>query len=294
MNYKRKNLLRRIRSGLLFYAPFGILYGIFILWPIIRMFYLSTQKWNIFSPPEFIGWENFVRMIQDDIFWTSFFNTIKFTLMSSPPLIILGLMLAILFSKSYFSGFFRTFFFIPYVLSVSAISVTWVWIFNPDPQYGLANHILNAIAGASPKWLASSALALPAVVITTIWWTQAFNTMLFTAGLQSIPKTYYEAAEVDGASGWQQFWHITIPSLKNTFALVIVLQVLASLKIFGQVNIMTGGGPYGSSRVLLQYVYESAFESFRMGYAAAISIIFLLLALTFSIVQLRFQRGGKR
>ncbi|MFB6290411.1 MAG: carbohydrate ABC transporter permease [Candidatus Bipolaricaulia bacterium] len=294
MNYKRKNLLRRLRSGLLFYAPFGILYGIFILWPIIRMFYLSTQEWNIFQSPKFVGWENFVDIIHDDVFWTSFLNTIKFTVMSTPPLIILGLLLAILFSKSYFGGFFRTAFFIPYVLSVSAISVTWVWIFNPDPQYGLFNHILNAVAGISPTWLASSVLALPAIVITTIWWTQAFNTMLFTAGLQSIPKTYYEAAEVDGASGWQQFWYITIPSLKNTFALVIVLQVLASLKIFGQVNIMTGGGPYGSSRVLLQYVYESAFESFKMGYAAAISVIFLLLALGFSIVQLKFQRGGRR
>jgi len=229
-------------------------------------------------------------MFTNDVFLTSAKNTLVFTGMSTLVLVPLGLALALLFNANvYFKRALRLLFFSPYVLSVSVVSLLWAWMYHP--QLGLINLLLEKLGLHPIAWLSNPSTAMTSIVITTVWWTVAFNVMLFIAGLQGIPKVYYEAASIDGATGWKRFWHITLPLMRSVIGLVTVLQLISSLKIFGQVYIMTGGGPYGSTRVLVQHIYESAFQEFRLGYASAVSLLFLISTIAISILQFRLFEG---
>lgn len=223
----------------------------------------------------------------DAVFWTSFGNTLEFVVLSTPLIVGVGLLLALLLNRGEKSaGFFRTLFFAPYVFSVAVLTLIWGFLLNP--QSGILAAFLSYFGIEPIPWLTDPQLAMPAIVVTTLWWTMGFNMVLFLAGLQDIDPSLYEAATLDGAGTWAQFRHITIPGLERTILLVVILQVIASFQIFGQVFIMTRGGPGGTTRVLIQHIYESGFRDFQLGYAAAMSLFLFVVMLLVSYFQFRF------
>lgn len=277
---------KRIVYAYLFFLPFGIVFLLFRVWPVVQTVWMTFHKWDIFGEPEFIGLANLQTAFTTPRFWSSLWHTIYFTILTTPLLVIFGFLLAILINSNIkFRNFFRSAFYIPYILSISVVCLTWILLYNSS--YGLFNSLVNNLGFASINWLGDPGWAMPAIAITTVWWTLGFNFLIYLAGLQQISTSYYEACDIDGANSWQKLWHITVPLLKRSHVLVIVLQVIASLKIFGQVYIMTGGGPGGNTRVLVQYIYEQGFRYFKMGYAQSVAFIFFVLLLGVSYFQIR-------
>ena len=224
--------------------------------------------------------------LNDATFWTAFGNTLKFVLLSTPLIVGIGLLLALFLNrKERSAAVYRTLFFAPYVFSVAVLTLIWGFLLNP--QRGILAAFLSFFGIEPISWLTDPQLAMPAIVITTLWWTMGFNMVLFLAGLQDIDPSIYEAATIDGAGEWSKFLNITIPGLQRTILLVIILQIIASFQIFGQVYIMTRGGPGGTTRVLIQYIYESGFRDFQLGYAAAMSLFLFVVMLVVSYIQLR-------
>jgi len=281
MNKKKYTLM-----GYLFFLPFGALFVIFKIYPFIKSMKMGFYKWDIFGTPKFIGFENFTRMFRTERFWTSLWHTLYFTILTVPPLVILGFLIALLLnSKIKFRGFFRAAFYVPYILSISVVCLTWKLMLNSN--FGILNKIIGFFGFEGLNWLNDPKTAMIAIALTTIWWTIGFNIIVYLSAIQQIPSSYYEAATLDGANAWKRLFHITIPLLKSTHVLVIVLQVIYSLQIFGQVYIMTAGGPGGKTRTIVQYIYENGFKYFKMGYAQAVATIFFLLMIGISIIQIK-------
>jgi multiple sugar transport system permease protein len=226
----------------------------------------------------------------DSQFWLSFGNTLLFVALSTPAIVGAGLALALALNRpSRLTGLLRAMFFAPYVLSVAVLTLIWAFMLNPS--LGLVG-LVGDWFGATPiNLLNSSTWAMPAIVLATLWWTVGFNLVLFLAGLQDIDVQQYEAASLDGANAWQKFRHVTVPGLKRTIRLVVVLQVIYSFQIFGQVFIMTRGGPDGATRVLIQHVFERGFRDFQLGYASAMSVFLFLVIILVSVVQFMFFGG---
>jgi len=274
-------------TGLWFVAPFAILFAVFLLWPTITGFaYTFTDRSLTGAPADYIGWSNWAESLADPAVWSSLWNTLVFTGLSTPPLVLVGLGLALLTERARKLGWFLRFsFFAPFVLPVAVVTMIWIWLYQPG--FGLVNDTLTGLGLTEVGWLADERVAMISVVITTLWWTVGFNYLLYLAALQGIPREIYEAADVDGASGGRKLWNITLPLLRRTTALVLVLQLVASLKIFDQVYLMTRGGPNFATRPLIQYIYESGFTGFRIGYASAISYLLFAVIVVFSAVQFR-------
>jgi multiple sugar transport system permease protein len=286
MNKKRRTAL----SGFVFFLPFLILYAIFLIYPAIQAFSLSFYDWDLLGEKVYIGLANFEKIFNDQIFISSLWHTVYFVLLTVVPLMVSGLLIALLLnSRIHFKNTHRILFFLPYILSISVVCITWSFLYQPT--FGLFNQILGSLGLSPINWLGDARYAMPSIALTTIWWTVGFNTILYLAGLQQIPSYLYDAAMIDGANFWQRFWRLTNPLLKRTHALVAVLQMMASLQIFGQVYIMTNGGPYGSTRVLIQYIYENGFRYFRMGYAQAMALIFFAIMFVIGAVQFRLIVG---
>lgn len=281
---------RKTLTGYLFFAPFGLFYIIFLIYPIFQALILGFYKWDIFGAATFSSLDNFEKMFADGRFWASLWHTVYFTILTVPPLVILGFSIGLLlYSRIYFRKGFRMLTLLPFVLSISVVCTTWAFLFQPE--FGFFNQALQFLGIPSISWLGTAKYAMPSIAMTTIWWTVGFNVILYLAGLQQISPTFYEAAIIDGAGPLQRLWHITVPLLRRTHALVIVLQIIASLKIFGQVYIMTNGGPHGSTRVLVQYIYENAFRYFKMGYAQAMAVVLFFLMFVISVIQFKLIVG---
>jgi multiple sugar transport system permease protein len=225
----------------------------------------------------------------DPAFWRSLRHTVEFTVISTPILVALGLGMALaLHGRHRGTAFYRAVFFLPYVLPVSVTTLIWGYLLNPDR--GILASFLGWFGIDPIAWLSDPSLALPAIIATTVWWTVGFNLVLFLAGLQDIDPSLHEAASLDGANSWQRFRHVTIPGLRHVTVLVVVTQLIASFQIFGQVYIMTRGGPGDATRVLIQHVYEAGFRDFQLGYASAVSLFLFALMLAVSAVQFRLLR----
>jgi len=274
------------RAGWGLTAPFLIFYVLFLIGPtvygIVMSFFNSSLQHSGLGG--FAGPDNYTQALTSSDFWQAMWHTVLFTLMTTPPLVAIALMLAV-FTDRLARGrwFFRLVFFAPYVVPSAAMALIWTWLYTP--QIGLWDSWLSAVGISDPpNWLADPSWAMASVALATVWWTLGFNFVLYLAGLQEIPRNLYEAAAVDGASAWHQLRRITIPLLNRTTALVLVLQIIASLKIFDQIFLMTAGGPNYSTRVLLEYVYDMGFTDFRTGYAAAASMLYFLVILAVSLV----------
>lgn len=278
---------RRRRSdnlrGWLYLAPFLIAFGLFLIWPTVYGLWMSFTGTSLAGTnTQFVGLANWKEALGDPQVWTSLGNTVWFTVLSTIPLVLVAMLLAVLVNIGLpGQWFWRLSFFMPFLLASTVVSQFWNWMYNP--QLGLVNTILGWFGIAGPAWLQDPSTAMISVVITTVWWTVGFNFLLYLAALQNIPDQLYEAASLDGAGAWQKFRSITLPQLAPTTVLVLVLQMLASLKVFDQIYQMTGGGPGGSTRPVLLYIYEVGFTGYRLGYASAISYIFFFLIIIVSI-----------
>lgn len=269
--------------GLLFVAPFLFLYSLILIFPLFRGMWLSLHRVDLFGDGDFVGFGNYARLASDPVFATSLANTFIVTLMIVPVLTILSLLLALaLNSAGRGTAIVRGIFFSSAVLSVTIVTLIWRFVLAPDA--GLLGEIWQAAGWEPLAFLSDPDLVLPALAITTIWWSIGLPMLLFLAGLQQIPGDMYEAAALDNASRWRTFWRITIPSLRRTILLVVMLQTAAQLQIFGQAQLLTGGGPSGASRTAVLFLFETAFGRWELGYAtAAAEILFLIiLAVTFA------------
>lgn len=270
--------------GYVFLMPYVVFLLIFLLYPMVKGLYISLHEWNVFGNPEFIGLANYTKLFADDKFWSSLSHTLYFVLLSTIPLVCLSLFFALgLDMPMCLRNALRGMFFFPYLLPVSVVATLWRWILQKE--YGLLNYYLNRIGIQAPYWLGDARWAMPSIAITTVWWTIGFNIVIFLAALQDIPQELQDAARIDGANAGKVFWYITLPLLRPTLLFVVVMQVIASFQIFGQVYVMTGGGPYGSTRTIVQYLYEQGFRYFKMGYASAIAYTLFAIMMVFTLIQ---------
>lgn len=283
----------RDREGLtagLFLLPNLIGFLIFTAIPVGAAFALAFYDYDLLLGASFAGLENFREIFTDDeVFRAALFNTVYFTLVSVPLSVVLGLGTAMLVNQALRGVVaFRSIFLLPYVTVTVALSLVWKWIYLPD--VGLINSALGIVGLDGPAWLTSSTWAMPGLIIMSVWKGFGYNMVLFLAGLQGIPEHLYDAAKVDGATSWTRFLHVTIPLLSPTTFFVVVISVISSFQVFDQALIMTGGGPGTSTTTLVLYIYQKGFQSFEMGYAAAVALVLFAAIFVFTVIQFLFQR----
>lgn len=282
---KRKNTL----IAWSFIALNFIGFLIFTLVPVVFSLILAFMKWDSFSTPEFVGLQNFTRMLSDDTFWLSLKNTFLYTIGVVSLTLVCSLGLAILLNQK-IKGvkFFRTAFFFPYVTSLVAIAVVWSMLFHPT--MGPINQFLRVVIENPPGWLSSSDWALTAIIIVSVWRGMGYYMILYLAGLQGLSKELYEAAAMDGANKWKQFIHITVPALRPTTFFVTIMLVINCFKIFDLVQVMTDGGPGRATNVLVYQVYSEAFVKFNFGYASAIAMVLFVIVLVITVIQFKWNQ----
>lgn len=271
-------------KNLLFILPFLTAYLLLLVAPLLGGMSLSLFKADLFGIERFVGLRNFVRLAGDSVFHGTILNTFYFVLLTVPTLTAIGLFLALALNRqTRLSTVLRAIFFSSTVLSVTIVALIWRMVFIPEG--GLIAE-LRALFGNEPiNFLNNARLALPAIAITTIWWCIGLPMMLFLAALQQVPRELYEAAELDNSSRWRTLWRITLPSIRRTFVLVIIIQVILQFQIFGQAQLMTLGGPGNSSRPIVLFIYEAGFRRWDLGYAAAAAQVLFLMILVAAIAQ---------
>jgi multiple sugar transport system permease protein len=280
--------LRRWPVAWVFVTPFLFFYGIFLIYPAFQVVYLSLTNSDIAGQGSFVGLQNYVQLAADQDFWASVGHTIYFVILTVVPNTAVGFFLALLVVRlkrirlAVLSAFF-----LPFVLPVSVVTTAALWIL--DTNFGIVNYLF----GTSISWFQDPTWAMPAVGAVTVWWTVGFNMLLFIAGLQNISAEIYEAASIDGANAFQQFTNITCPLMWPVTSLVLILQLIAQFKIFDQVYLLTQGGPYNSTMVVLLYMYRQAFQQNRGGYASAVAIVLVVIMVLISALQFRLLQGRR-
>jgi ABC-type sugar transport system permease subunit len=238
----------------------------------------------------FIGLDNYSRMLSSDEFWMVLKNTLIYTLGTIPLNMALSLLIAYVLNKKLKGKkFLRTAFFAPVVISPVAAAVIWRWLY--DPNFGLLNYFIGLFGIGAINWLNDPTAAMFALIIMGVWKTLGVNMVLFSAGLQGIPESYYEAAQLDGAGRWAKFWHITVPMLSPTTFFIMIMSMIGSFQVFDIVYVLTSGGPLGSTKVLVFYIYEHAFKFFEMGYASAVSYFLFAILFIFTMLQVKYMRS---
>lgn len=271
--------------GYSFIMPMFIGFLVITVAPIIATFYFSMTDKNLMARKmEFVGLENYAELFKDKTFHATVRQTVQFALLLMPSNLLLSMGLALLLKDKFRGcGFFRTAVFTPVVISVVVWGVLWKYIFKTDN--GLINDLLKLIGIKGPQWLNNLKLSIPIVAFVTLIKGVGMNMILFIGALLDVPKDYTEAAALDGANKWKQFLHITLPTIAPTIFLVMILTTINSLKVFGQINVMTGGGPGTSSYVMVYYIYQTAFKYYRFGYASAISVVLFLMIVALTLLQ---------
>ena len=270
----------------IFLAPALLLLGVFVFYPIAYLLYLSfTADSFTVDGIRWVGMRNYLRLLGDADFWQVMGNTVYFTIATVIPTIVIPLVLAAVLNKSVaFRGFLRTAYFIPSITSLVAVGLGFRWLFQTQ---GPVNDWLMAMGLDPIPWLSSTVWAMPVIILLSTWKQLGFNLVVFLGGLQTIPQSRYEAAELDGANEWAKFWYITLPGLRPTIIFAIITTTIFTLRSFEQVYIITGGGPLNSTNLLVYYIYEQAFARFEFGYAAASATILLLVTFIFVYCYLR-------
>jgi ABC-type sugar transport system permease subunit len=278
--------------GVAIILPTLAILAIFRFLPMVQALYLSVTAYDLVRPPRFVGLANFASLLQDPLFLKSARVSLTYVLFSVVPVLPLSLGLAVLFNRSIFiKNVLRSAIFMPVVMPAVVMAVVWTFMYQQD---GVINTMLGFLGIDPIPWLRSSATALWAVILIGIWRATPYYMVIFLAGLQAIPADYYDAAKIDGAGRWGTFRYITLPLLKPTMLLVIVMNVIVAMKVFAVPMIMTGGGPADSTRVLPLFIYQTAFEFFDMGRAAAMSVFLFVGVMLFSFIQVRlFTRGDE-
>jgi multiple sugar transport system permease protein len=268
----------------LFVLPYLTVFVALLVYPLFAALWLSLHKADFFGGKRFVGIENFIRLFHDQIFLGVVWNTFYFILLTVPALAILGLALALALNRSTrTAGFFRALFFASSVFSVTIVTLLWRMIFIADG--GLLTNALGWFGQAPISFLSNERLALPAIAITTIWWCLGLPMMLFLAALKQVPDELYEAAALDNAGRWKTLWHITLPSIRRTFLVVVIIEIVLQFQLFGQPQLMTQGGPNNSSRSMVLFIYEIGFNRWDVGYATAASQVLFALILIAAMAQ---------
>ena len=280
---------RRLQDNLLivlFLLPALILFVFFVIYPIFRSIYFSTFNWNGLGPAvKFIGIHNYQQILVDKVFIKAITNVLVLVILSVGVQLPLALGLAVLVGRDLPGrGLFRTFFFLPYVLSEVNVAIMFLLLYNPNPERGLLNAVV-VLFGAKPVgWLSNPDIALYSIFVALTWKFFGFHMLLYLAGLQNIPAELEEAARIDGANAFQNFWYITLPLLGNTIRTSAYLSVLGCLQTFVLVQVMTRGGPVNATEVLATYMYRFGFIRYQIGYASAVTLYMFLFCLTFSLI----------
>lgn len=261
-----------------------VFFVVFILIPLVHGLILSFQEWSLLGEPIFVGLENYIELLSIRRFKAAVENTLKFAVQSVPLLLIVPLLLALLLNKKFVGQrLAQNAIISPFLIPSSSVLLLWIWML--DTQTGMINQAFKALGLPNQAWLSRQGSAMGVIVFVTLWWTAGYNIILYLSSLQDLPQDLYEAASVDGANGWDQFWHITLPLLRNRMLFITTLQIIASFKLFDQVYILTGGGPAGSTRTLAFYLYETGFRDFMFGRAAAVSWYMFIMIAIFGLLQ---------
>jgi multiple sugar transport system permease protein len=286
---------RREWTAYLFLSPGLIVFSLFTVFALLFALYLTFHEWNIIEPEKpFVGLDNYSEMIHDEAFRRSVINTVYFTGASVPLGMIIGLAIALLLNQPLRGrGILRTLYFLPVVTPFVVVAIIWKWLYNGD--FGLFNYYLleTHLISEPLAWLSDKNLAMPAVVLMTVWTSIGFSMVVYLAGLQAVPEELYEASRVDGAGPWARLRHITIPMLRPTTVFLAVMGIIGSFQVFTQIFVMTRGGPVERTTTMMFYIYESAFQFFEMGYASTLAFTLFLMLLVFTAVQLRLYRRAQ-
>lgn len=289
---KRPSLpYRRKSTGFFFVLPAVLFTFGFFIFPLLMTVWMSLHNWPLLGTPSFLGFQNYVDLAQDQQFWKSLWFTTKYTLLVTPPIFILAFVLALLVNLPLRSvGIFRTIYFLPVVIGLGTSSLLWVWLLND--RVGIINGIMVDLGLISRPlvWLADYDLSMFAIIVSIVWKTVGFSMILLLSGMQAIPEELYDAAMVDGASYWGRLLHVTLPLLRRTFALALVLSVIGSYLAFDQFFIMTRGGPQNSTITTVYWIFNNSFTYYKMGYGAALSLVLLVILTFLSVIQLRLLR----
>lgn len=253
---------------------------IFILIPVICSFGLSFAQWDLLTPTEFVGLANYEELFQDGLFWKILTNTVIFALSTSVLGVIIPLILAaILNTKIKGSEFYKSAYFLPFITPMVVVGIVWAWIF--DPNIGLLNQVLHIHI----NWLYDSKFAMPALIIVSVWKLVGYNMIIFLSALTSISQSLFEAAKIDGANSYQVFKNVTVPMLSPTIFFVVIVTAISSFQVFDLIYLMTQGGPFDSTNVLVYAIYKNAFEYFNVGKASAIAYVLFLIILILTLIQ---------
>ena len=285
-NYKFKNL----GNICLFVLPAFISLCVFWLYPICKAIWISFTNSDFMSPTyQIVGLENYLSVFQDSRFYEALINTIVFTVGTLVPTIVFGLLLALALSKKFHgSEVLKFIIFSPWITPTVAISIVWTWIFQRNN--GLANQILNFFSLPGLKWISSSQTAMLSVIIVTVWKSLGYAMIFYLSALEKVPKDLYEASSIDGAHGIRQFFDITLPSISPTTFFLTIITMINSLQAYDQIQILTQGGPSGSTRTLLYMYYQLGFQEFSMGKASAIAVIMMIITVALSIFQFKYSK----
>ncbi|WP_181954883.1 carbohydrate ABC transporter permease [Pseudalkalibacillus caeni] len=294
---KRKSLSSEGKWGLLMISPYLIHFIVFIAFTLLASLYFSFSSYDMLNPPEWVGLENYNKLIQDPVFWKSLKNTAYFTILFVPTQTILALILAVALNQS-LKGlkFFRIAHFIPVISSWTVVLYVADAIFNP--RFGLANDLLLKFGLEPQKWLNDEHLVIPVLVLVAVWKGVGYMMVIFLAGLQNVPEDLYEAAEIEGAGVIQKFRYVTVPLISGTTFLVLVLSTITTFQAFEQIYVMTGnsgditaaGGPNNASMVLMLYLFQQGFAFLKMGYASAIAWILFIILFVITLIQVKLQK----
>jgi multiple sugar transport system permease protein len=287
-----KESQREALAGYLFILPTFLGYTAFILGPILAVIGISLTKYDILTPASFIGLDNYVRLFTDPRLRTVYGNTIFFTVFAVTFNVGIGLVLAVLLNRHIpgpLKYLFRSAYFFPVLVALVYSSIVWTYLYQKDT--GIINYYLGLLNVAPIPWLSSKQWVLPSIIIMDVWRNTGFAMLVFLAGLQNIPLDYYEAAQLDGASRWQLFRHITLPLISPTLFFNLIIYMIGALQVFDSIMVLTKGGPGDASRSLVVFIYENAFQFFDMGYASAIAITLFVIIVIMTLIQFRLGRA---
>ena len=281
-------------AGYLFIAPAFLVFVVFVAGPMLAAFGFSLYKWDVFRAATFLGLDNYHRLFNDKRFFITFWNTIVYTLLEVPLNLLVALAVAMLINRRLHPAlryFLRTTYFFPVIISFVAVSILWRYLLISDPTFGLINFYFAKLGILPVPWTTSSRWVLRSIVLVNIWKTFGFNLVIFLAGLQNIPRHFYEASEIDGANFGQKFWHITIPLLTPTIFFALVIEMLHAVQLFDTAYVLTQGGPGDASRPIVMYMYETGFQVFKMGYASAVAVMLFVVVMLLTLLQMRVSRA---
>ena len=271
--------------------PMIVIFGVFLFYPALNGLKISFMKWDGINPQEFVGLKNYSKLLGDKAFWRAFTRTIAFTAMAVPGIYVAALGLALLLTREVKGrDFFRAVFYWPTMISSIVVGLSWRFLLGED--FGVINYMITTLGKSPVKWLTDPKIAMGVIVFVTVWSLAGYYMVMFVAGIEAIPRDYYEAAQIDGASFWQQFRFITLPLLKATSLLVLVLSTVTVIKTYPLVYALTKGGPAGATKFMVQYIQETGFEKSQMGYACAMAMVLFAVLAALTIAQFKLNKGG--